>query len=111
MIASAQFEGFGSEGTGLRSNDRHRSGEREKGTRRVPLEGAATCAEAVKAMAQFEPRRDDNPLPMLKRTPTFSNMSIDSSANLWFNYIPSLTCALTAPRLRMTQGRRLWISP
>src|SRR5262245_367774 len=39
--------------------------------RRIPLEGVNTTAEAVKAMNRLKVQREDNELPVLRRTPTF----------------------------------------
>lgn len=40
-----------------------------KSVRRIPLEGATTHGEAVKAMNKLKVQRDENQLPVLRRTP------------------------------------------
>ena len=43
-----------------------------KEVRRVPLEGAESVAQAVAQMRRLQTQREDNDLPILKRTPKFS---------------------------------------
>jgi hypothetical protein len=43
-----------------------------KAVRRMPLEGATSMAQAVAQMRRLLTRREDNALPVLKRTPKFS---------------------------------------
>lgn len=45
----------------------------EKSVRRVRLEDARTVADATMALKQLQTKREDNALPVLKRTPKFSD--------------------------------------
>ena len=42
-----------------------------KEVRRVPLEGVGSVAQAQAAMRRLQTQREDNDLPVLKRTPKF----------------------------------------
>ncbi len=43
-----------------------------KEVRRVPLEGVGSVAQAQAVMRRLQTQREDNDLPVLKRTPKFS---------------------------------------
>lgn len=42
-----------------------------KSVRRIPLEGAVTTGEAVKAMNKLKVQREENQLPVLRQTPYY----------------------------------------
>ena len=58
---------------------------RASSVRRVPLEGATTVPEAVRDMARLKTKREDNQLPILRRSPTFA-----AFADEYFKYFEAV---------------------
>src|ERR1035438_9747384 len=76
-----------------------------KQVRRVPLEGAESVAQAVAQMRRLLTRREDNALPVLKRTPKFSEY-----ARQYLDYFKTVKDAKRPKTLQTESGHlNAWI--
>jgi integrase len=71
----------------------------QKAVRRVPLEGATSVTQAVTQMRRLLTRREDNALPVLKRTPKFSEY-----ADQYLNYYKTVKDAKRPKTLQTESG-------
>ncbi len=72
MVASGRFGGLWIRGSRYYARiavEDLNTGRKE--VRRVPLEGVGSVAQAQAAMRRLQTQREDNDLPVLKRTPKF----------------------------------------